>query len=352
MNPRRSLTIPRVLALVWLGALAGFAAGLEWYRTRPPAPPPPSGGIDLVGAGATFPYPLYRRWFAEYRDVAGVRINYFSVGSGEGIRLLFDEDVDFGASDRPLRDAERARARCGPVEIPMVVGAIAVVVHLPRIASVVRLDADALAAIYLGQVSRWDDPLLRALNPTLALPAAPILVVQRARTSGTSEGFAAYLATSARWRAAQRDSLTQWPVGDRVEGNEGVAAEVRAREGALGFVELTYAQQSQLATAALRNASGDFVRPDATSLARAAMVGATDAGAYPVTAVTNLIVDRVLGDSTRAAQFLAFARWALSNGARAATALGYHPLPPPELRRQLSRLDALTPGRCPTPQHP
>lgn len=352
MNPRRSLTIPRVLAFVWLGALAGFAVGFEWYRTRPPAPPPPSGAIDLVGAGATFPYPLYRRWFAEYREAAGVRINYLSIGSGEGIRLLFEEDVDFGASDRPLRAAERARARCGPVEIPMVVGAIAVVMHLPRIASVVRLDADALAAIYLGQVTRWDDPLLRALNPALALPAAPILVVQRARTSGTSEVFAGYLATSTRWRAAQRDSLTHWPVGERVEGNEGVAAEVQAREGALGFVELTYAQQSQLATAALRNVSGAFVRPDAPSLARAARVGATDAGAYPITAITNLIVDRALADSTRAAHFIAFARWALRNGATAATALGYHPLPPPELRRQLSRLDALTPGRCPTPQHP
>ena len=125
-----------------------------------------------------------------------------------------------------------------------------------------------------------------------------------------------------------------------------------AREGALGFVELTYAQQSQLATAALRNGSGAFVRPDAPSLARAALVGASDAGAYPITAVTNLIVDRALGDSTRAAHFIAFARWALRNGASDATALGYHPLPPPELRRQLSRLDALTPGRCPTPQHP
>lgn len=352
MTPRRSLTILRVMALVWLGALAGFAVGLEWYRTRPPAPPPASGGIDLVGAGATFPYPLYRQWFAEYRAGSGVRINFLSVGSGEGIRLLFDEDVDFGASDRPLRAGERARARCGPVEIPMVVGAIAVVVNLPRIASVVRLDADVLAAIYSGEVTRWDDPMLRALNPSLALPAAPILVVQRAQASGTSEVFASYLATSARGRAAPRASRSLWPVGERVEGNEGVASQVQVREGTLGFVELTYAQQSQLATAAVRNASGAFVRPDAASLARAALVGAGDAGAYPITAVTNLVIDRALGDSTRGAHFLAFARWALRNGAGAATALGYHPLPPPELRRQLSRLDALTPGRCPGPQHP
>ncbi len=354
MNPPRSLTIPRVLALVWLAGLAGFAIGIEWLRARPPAPPAPSGGIDLVGAGATFPFPVYRQWFADYRAATGVRINYFSVGSGEGIRLLLDEDVDFGASDRPLHAAERDRARCGPVELPMVVGAIAVVVHLPRIASVVRLDADALAAIYLGQVTRWDDPLLRALNPTLALPAAPILVVQRASTSGTSEVFFAYLAASARWKAARpgTDAAARPPVGEVAQGNEGVAAQVRAREGALGFVELTYAQQAQLATVALRNAAGAFVRPDAASLARATLAGASDPLAYPITATTNLVVDRALGDSTRAAHFIAFARWALRNGATAATALGYHPLSPPESRRQLARLDALTPGRCPTPQSP
>lgn len=360
----RSLTWLRAAALVWIGVLGGFAAGYEWIRTRPAPPPPPSGGIDLVGAGATFPYPLYRRWFAEYRDASGVRINYFSVSSGEGIRLLFDEEMDFGAIDRPLHPDERARARCGPVEIPTVVGAIAVVVNLPRIFSAVRLDAATLAGIYLGRITRWDDPALRALNPTLALPAIPIRVVQRARTSGTSEVFADYLATTAEWRRAPRDATTAWPIGERVEGNEGVAAQVRTTEGALGFVELSYAQQSRLSTAALRNVAGNFVRPDSLSLARTAdellahasadtlhgLVGARDAAAYPVAAITRLVVDRVLADSTRSAHFLAFAQWALREGAHSARALGYAPLPPAELRRQSRRLDALTPGTCPSPR--
>jgi phosphate transport system substrate-binding protein len=360
----RSLKWLRAAALVWIGLLAGFAAGIEYIRTRPGGPPPPSGGIDLVGAGATFPYPLYRRWFAEYRESVGVRINYFSVGSGEGIRLLLEEDVDFGATDRPLLAAERARARCGAVEIPTVVGAIVVVVNLPRIATPLRLDAPVLSGIYLGRITRWDDPALRALNPSLALPAMPIRAVQRARTSGTSEVFAAYLATADEWRGAQRDGATDRLVGARVEGNEGVAAEVRAREGALGFVEYSYAQQSRLATAALRNTAGNFVRPDAAALARTAdellasaradtlqaLVGARAAEAYPVVAITRIVVDEALRDPQRGAHFLAFARWALRDGAASARALGYAPLPPAEQRRQLQRLDALVPGQCPSPR--
>jgi len=363
MPAPRSTTWLRTIALLWLGLLAGFAVGVEWIKTRP-ARPTPSGGIDLVGAGATFPYPLYRRWFAEYRDASGVRINYFSVGSGEGIRLLLDENVDFGATDRPLRADERARARCGPVEVPTVVGAIAVVVNLPTIANAVRLDADALAAIYLGRITRWNDAALRTLNPALALPDAPIRVVQRARTSGTSEVFADYLAESATWRTARGDEGTDWPVGERVEGNEGVAAQVSATVGALGFVELSYAQQSRLAVAALRNRATRFVLPDSTGLAHTAaellgppsadslhgLVGALDARAYPVVAITRLVADRALGDSTRGAHFIAFARWALRDGARTATALGYAPLPPEMTRRQLERLEALRPGTCPAPR--
>lgn len=364
MPAHRSTTWLRAAALLWLGLLAGFAAGIEWIKTRPDPPPPPSGGIDLVGAGATFPYPLYRRWFAEYRDASGVRINYFSVGSGEGVRLVLDENVDFGASDRPLRADERARARCGPVEIVTVVGAIAVVVNLPTIANPVRLDADALAAVYLGRITRWNDAGLRTLNPTLALPDAPIRLVQRARTSGTGEIFGDYLAGSSAWRSAATEGDAQTAPGERVDGNEGVASQVRSTVGSLGFVELSYARQSGLAVAALRNRAGSFVLPDSTSLALTAselladasadtlhsLIGAVNAGAYPVVAVTRLIVDQSLGDQTRSAHFVAFARWALREGARSAVALGYAPLPASVTRRQLERLDALKPGTCPTPR--
>lgn len=364
MTAPRSLGWLRAAALLWIGSLAGFAIGIEWYRSRPPAPPPPSGHIDLVGAGATFPYPLYRRWFADYRAETGVRINYYSVGTGEGVRLLLDGEADFGAADRPLSAAERARARCGPVEIATAVGAVAVVVNLPRIASPVRLDPEVLAGIYLGGITRWDDPALRALNPALALPAMPIRLAHRGPTSGTGAVLAAYLDHSPAWRAARRGAAAPWAVGERIEGNEGVAAHVQANEGGLGFVELAYAQQNRLATAALRNAAGAFVRPDSFALARAAeellapagadtllaLVGARGADAYPVGAVTRLVVDRALGDSTLAAHFIAFATWALRDGGASAAQLGYVPLPAPVRRRAHAQLAALVPGRCPTPR--
>lgn len=361
MTAPRSGAWLRALAILWIGLLAGFAAGIEWIKTRPEGPPEPSGGIDLVGAGATFPYPLYRRWFAEYGAESGVRINYFSVGSGEGIRLLLDEGVDFGATDRPLRPDEVARAACGPLDLPTVVGAIAVAYNLPAVGTPLRLDAEVLAGIFLGRITRWDAAGIRALNPGLALPSRPITVVHRVRTSGTSEVFARYLDGSAEWRAAQTGGELRWPVGTGVEGNEGVAAAVRVGEGSLGFVEYSYAQQSRLQVAALRNAAGAFVPPGAASLAAAAdellvpagadtlpaLVGARAPGAYAVAALTRIVADSALGDPVKAAHLVAFARWALTEGARSASDLGYAPLPAAVARRLTARLDAIVPGRCP-----
>ncbi len=362
MSAPRSFTVLRALALVWLGLLGGFAIGVEWIRSRP-EPPKPSGAIDLVGAGATFPYPLYRRWFADYGVESGVRINYFSVGSVEGIRLMLDGTADFGAADRPLTDAERAQAVCGPIEIPTVLGAVAVAYRVPGLSAPLRLDAEVIAQIFLGTITRWDAPAIQALNPGVSLPAIPIHPVQRARTTGTSALFARYLATSESWRRAERDGSDLTAAGSRVEGNEGVTAEISAREGAVGVVELTYAQQVGLAVAALRNRRGEFVEPNPTSIAAAArvvltpdnadtlagVIGANAAVAYPAVALTRIVVDRVLGDTTRAAHFIAFARWALRDGARSAAEFGYAPLPDAVASHQLARVDALRPGRCPIP---
>lgn len=361
MTAPRSGAWLRTLAFLWIGLLAGFAAGIEWIKARPEGPPAPSGGIDLVGAGATFPYPLYRRWFAEYGAASGVRINYFSVGSGEGIRLMLDEGVDFGATDRPLRPDEAARATCGPLDLPTVVGAIAVAYNLPAIGTPLRLDADVLAGIFLGRITTWDAPALRALNPGLALPARPITVLHRVRTSGTSEAFARYLAGSGAWRTAQSGQELRWPVGIGAEGNEGVASAVRVGEGAIGFVEYSYAQQAHLQVASLRNASGAYIAPGPASLAVAAeellspasadtiaaLVGARAPDAYAVAALTRIVADGALGDATKAAHLIAFARWALADGAQSASALGYAPLPTGIVRRLTARLDALTPGTCP-----
>ncbi len=373
--PRSRATL-QALAFTWLGLLVGFAVGVEWFRLRGDAPRP-SGGIALVGAGATLPYPLYRQWFAEYGRASGVQwfaeygrasgvqINYFSVGSGEGIRLLLEGSADFGAADRPLTPEERARASCGAVEVPTVLGAVAIAYRLPGLEAPLRLDAETLADIFLGRMTRWDDAPIQALNPGVPLPAIPIRPVQRARVTGTSAVFSRFLAASRRWRAAQAAGGTAGGVEARVEGNEGVTAAVSATEGAIGAVELTYAAQARLPVAAIRNADGEFVLPSAESVAAAAavvtpetvdtlsgVVGAPGAGAYPVVALTRIVVDGALRDTTKAAHFLAFARWALREGAASATALGYAALPEAAAARELRYLSALTPGRCPALARP
>ncbi len=362
MSPQPSFGWLRALVIGWLGLLVGFAIGIEWIRSRPAGPPPPSGGIDLVGAGATFPYPLYRRWFAEYGAAEGVRINYFSVGTGEGVRLLLADSVDFGAVDRPLRAAERAQARCAPLEIPTVVGAIAVAYNLPGVSVPLRLDEPLLAGIFLGRITRWDAPELRALNPEVTPEPLPIRVVRRARSSGTSEVFARYLDADATWRSVSRTRGEGDAVGDLVEGNEGVASQVRATPGAIGFVEQSYAQQSKLQVAHLRNRAGKYVAPEGAAVARTAaellarpdadtalaLIGAQDSAAYPVAALTRIVAAGALADPRRSAHLLAFVRWALRDGATSAEALGYAPLPASVVQRQLDRLDALRPGTCPS----
>lgn len=355
-----STGILRWIVVAWLGVLVGFAIGVEWIRSRPD-PPTPSGGIDLIGAGATFPYPLYRRWFADYGASSGVRINYFSVGSGEGIRLLLEGAADFGAADRPLTAAERTRASCGPLELPMVLGAVAVAYRVPGVSAPLRLDADVLARIFLGEITSWDAPPLRALNPDVALPRLRIAPIHRARITGTSALFARYLESSEVWARARRSGRDLFAASATVEGNEGVTAAISAQEGAIGVVEFTYARQSGLQVAALRNVAGRFVTPSATGIRVAAdellsvetvdtlggIVGARAEIAYPAVVLTRITADRALGDPTRAAHFIAFARWALRDGAQSAASLDYVALPDPVRDELHRRLDALRPGRCP-----
>jgi len=358
ISPPRSLTWLRTIALVWLGALAGFAVGIEWIRSRP-EPVRPSGGIDLVGAGATFPYPLYRRWFADYGAESGARINYFSVGSGEGVRLLLEGSADFGATDRPLSAEEVASGTCGVAQFPTVAGAIAVAYNLPGVTAPLRLDAATLSGIFAGHITRWNDARVRALNPGVTLPALAIRPVQRVRLTGTAAVFAQYLATA----PGSGSTLGVNPSTARVEGNEGVIAEILLGPGTIGAVELTYAEQSRLPVAQLRNASGAWVAPSAASVAAAAaelltperadtlsgLIGARDSLAYPAVVLTRIVVDAAMRDATRGAHFVAFAQWALTEGAQSAIEFGYAPLPPSVAEVQLRRLAALRPGRCTVP---
>lgn len=279
------------------------------------APAAPS--ITLAGAGATFPYPLYRAWFSEYAAQTGVRMNYFSVGSAEGLRLLEQGDVDFGATDRRALPATTPREpACARVAVPMVVGTIAVVYNIPSLAGAAPLQFDAtlLADIFAGRVTRWNDARVATHNVGVALPDLPVTVVHRGSGSGTGQAFGAFLTTSHAWPGTTTDtSDVHWPVGIAAEGNEGVAVEVKVTAGAIGYVELAYARQNRIAVGAVRGPNG-FVTPG---------LGASD---YPISARTWLVIDPARSTVERGRPLVEFVRWALRDGAEQARVLEYTPI--------------------------
>ncbi|MBX9928564.1 MAG: phosphate ABC transporter substrate-binding protein PstS [Gemmatimonadaceae bacterium] len=321
----------------------------------------------LVGAGATFPYPVYSRWFSGWLAQGGRSINYFSVGSAEGIRRLAAGEADFAATDG-LGDDPRLRAfaaRCGAVlRVPTVLGAVAVGYALPD--SALRLDGETLAAIFLGRITRWDDPRLRALNPGRPLPALPIAVVARADGSGTATVFDGFLARQSNaWRIARAAALElpHWPVGTRVAGNEGVAAAIRSLPGAIGFLELSYAEQNRIAVAAIRNAAGSFVAPSVASISAAgaerltldradtvrSLLDVRSPSAYPISSLTWLLIPTGYRDAERGTNLIAFVRWAITQSPHTrAPALEYAPLPGPVAASVDQALRAVRPTTCAT----
>src|SRR5688500_2579341 len=236
-----------------------------------------TSGAALTGAGATFPAPLYSKWSDAYATKTGVNINYQSIGSGGGIRQLSEQTVDFGASDAPMSDGELAKAKGGRVlHIPTVLGAVVVIYNLPGVSTGLKLTGEAVAAIFQGQITKWNDPRIASLNPGVSLPATDILVVHRSDGSGTTYVFSDYLASvSPAWATKPgRGKELQWPVGLGGKGNEGVTGQVKQTPGAIGYAELAYATQNKLATASIRNAEGVLVAPPAESITAAASVPA------------------------------------------------------------------------------
>jgi phosphate transport system substrate-binding protein len=302
--------------------------------------------VDLTGAGATFPYPIYSKWFSDYAAKTGVNINYQSIGSGGGIRQLSEQTVDFGASDGPMSDAELARAKGGPVlHIPTVLGADVLTYNLPGVRQPLNLTGDVIAAIFLGKIKRWNDPRIRTLNPSVNLPTVDILVVHRSDGSGTTYIFTDYLsAVSPEWaKGPGKGKEVKWPVGLGGKGNEGVSGQVKQLPGSIGYVELAYARQNKLAYANVRNAAGVFVRPTVESITEAAaatakklpantdyrvsIVNAPGARSYPISSFTWLLVYRIQPNATKAAKLVNFIRWALRDGQKSAPTLDYAPLP-------------------------
>jgi phosphate transport system substrate-binding protein len=336
----------RTLAVV--ASLALAAACGDGSRTADSAGSPRSttSGADLTGAGATFPYPLYSKWFNEYAAKTGVKINYQSIGSGGGIRQLSERTVDFGATDAPMSDAELAKAKGGAVlHIPTVLGAVVIIYNLPGLAQPLKLSGETIAAIFQGQLTRWNDARIAAQNPGVTLPATDILVVHRSDGSGTSYVFTDYLAkVSPAWATKPGTGKeVQWPVGLGAKGNEGVAGQVKQTPGAVGYAELAYATQNKLSTATIRNPAGQFVAPTIASVTAAAagaaarmpantdyrvsIVNAAGVGAYPISSFTWIIAYAKQPDAAKGRKLVDFLRWALADGQSMAAALDYAPLP-------------------------
>ena len=320
------------------------------------------GAVDLTGAGATFPYPLYSKWFADYAASTGVKINYQSIGSGGGIRQLSEGTVDFGASDSPMKDEEIAKAKGPVMHFPTVLGAVAVTYNLPGVASGLKLSGPVLADIFAGRITKWNDPRIAALNPGVKLPNSDVLVVHRTDGSGTTFVLTDYLsAVSPAWASGPgRAKEVSWPVGLGGKGNDGVAGQVKQTPGAIGYVELAYAKQNNLPFAAIQNKAGSFVIPSPEGMTAAAaavaanlpantdyrlsIVNADGANAYPISSFTWILVYAAQADAEKGRKLRDFLKWALTEGEKQASALDYAPLPESMATRLTARLDSIKAG--------
>jgi len=299
---------------------------------------------QLNAAGATFPAPLYTKWFTEYRARTGVAINYQAIGSGGGIKNLQEMTVDFGATDGPMSDGELEGARGGRVlHIPTILGAVTVTYNVPGVGTGLRLTPEVLAAIFNGTLRNWDDARIRQLNPAARLPHRGIIVAHRSDGSGTTYIFTDFLSSaSPMWRRTiGTGKAVSWPIGLGGRGNEGVAGLVKQTPGAIGYVELAYANQNHLPVAAIRNRAGNFVMPTLESTTAAAagiqlpansdlrlsIVNGAGADAYPISSFTWIIVYQSMRDRGKARQIADFLTWAVHDGQRFAAALDYAPLP-------------------------
>ena len=297
----------------------------------------------LNGAGATFPYPIYSKWFSEYHKAhPDVEINYQSIGSGGGIRQVQAGTVDFGASDGPMTDQQIAEGKVKIIHLPTVLGAVVPAYNVPGVKGELKFTPDALAGIYLGKITKWNDKAIAGANPGVSLPDKDIVVIHRSDGSGTTYIFTDYLSKiSADWRGGpSKGTSVKWPVGLGGKGNEGVAGLVRQMEGAIGYVELIYALQNNISYGSVKNAAGEFVKAslESTTAAAASMksmpadfrVSITNAPgkeAYPISSFTWLLVPVQWKDSHKRDIFLDFLNWMVTQGQNLTESLKYAKLP-------------------------
>ena len=297
----------------------------------------------LNGAGATFPYPMYSKWFSEYHKAhPDVEINYQSIGSGGGIRQVLAGTVDFGASDGPMSDEQLAQAKTKILHVPTVLGAVVPAYSVPGVSGEIKFTGQALADIFLGKITAWNDPAIAAANPGVNLPNQPIIVIHRSDGSGTTYIFTDYLSkVSPDWKSQVGSATSvKWPVGLGGKGNEGVAGMIRQMPGAIGYIELIYAVQNKIPYGVVKNASGDFVKASLDSVTAAAasvknmpadfrvsITNAPGKSAYPISSFTWLLIPAQSKDAAKGKILADFLSWMVGDGQKMTADLTYAPLP-------------------------
>lgn len=313
-----------------LALVAGFTMATAAYA------------VDITGAGATFPYPIYAKWAESYNVKTGVKLNYQSIGSGGGIKQIQNKTVDFGASDKPLKPEELEKS--GLMQFPTVVGGVVPVVNVPGIENgELRLNGQVLADIFLKKITKWNDPAIKALNPTQTLPDLAITVVHRSDGSGTTFVFANYLSkVSKEWAdKVGADTSVAWPVGVGGKGNEGVAAYAQRIKGAIGYVEFAYAKQNNLPYITMQNREGEYVKPSIESFQSAASYAEWDKApgfyeiltnepgkaTWPIAGATFILMHKSQDNPANGKEVLKFFDWGYNNGSLMAKGLDYVPMP-------------------------
>jgi len=311
--------------------------------------------IQINGAGATFPYPIYSKWFSEYNKLhSNIQINYQSVGSGAGVQQVIKQTVFFGATDGPMTEEQQQNAPGKILHFPTVLGAVVPVYNIPNVTAELKFSGPLLADIFLGKVTKWNDPAIVKLNAGVTLPATDITVAHRADGSGTTYIWVDYLSkVSPEWKTKVGiNTSVKWPTGVGGRGNEGVASVVSQTPGAIGYVELIYALQTKTAYGAVQNMAGEFTKASVASVTAAAAAAATQMpadfrvsitnapgkGVYPISSFTWLLLYENAKDKAQAKTMVDFLKWALADGQKFAPELGYAPLPEAVVKLELAAL--------------
>lgn len=366
----KSISLGLILSILLASITAASIFVKSYAQLLPKQIQSQSGQATLNGAGATFPFPLIDTWRVEYQKVKpDININYQSIGSGGGVKQFTAKTVDFGASDAPLSDTER-KAASGAVQIPETIGSVAIAYNIPGIPSkALKFTGPVLADIFLGKITKWNDPQIQALNPGKTLPSANIVVVHRSDGSGTTFVWTSFLSKeSAQWNQQVGASKSvPWPIGIGAPGNEGVANAIKGSPNTIGYVELNYALTASIPYALIKNPAGNFIEPSLNSTQEAVssspiakslpagdqswtsveMLNSPGSTAYPIASFTYLLLYKDMSnnpsmDQTKAKSLVDFISWAITDGQKFASKLGYVPLPPVVVKHDQDTLKSLT----------